>query len=64
MYADDYNPEGSVEHYKALEKLFDSCESKSELSGALMAALMDLTIPRQDLHVLHKRACIKKGWEP
>ena len=63
MYADDYKPEGDKNHYAALEILFDTCESKKELSSALMVALMDVKIPRQDLHVLHKRACLKKGWE-
>lgn len=63
MYADDYTPEGNANHYAALEILFDGCESKKELSAALFLALMDKSIPRQDLHVLHKRACLKKGWE-
>jgi hypothetical protein len=62
MYGDNYKPE-SPKHWERLEKLFEAAQSRKELSGALMLALLDMDAPRQDLHVLHKRTCLKKGWE-
>jgi hypothetical protein len=62
MYGDDYKPDDK-EHYNAVCQLFDSCESREELSSALMLTLLDASNSRQDLHVAHKRACLKKGWE-
>ena len=62
MYGDDYESD-DPERYAELEQFFDSVESRSELAMLLMVVGVDKSIPRPDLHVLHKRACIKKGWE-
>jgi len=62
MYGDDYQP-SDRDRYDGLERLFNACQSKEELSTALMLALLDMKIPREELHVLHKRTCLKKGWE-
>jgi hypothetical protein len=62
MYGDDYKPENQ-DKYDQVCKSFVSCETKDDLSKMLMLYLMDMSFPRQDLHVAHKRACLQKGWE-
>ena len=62
MYGDDYKGE-DPERYEQLIKAFGCAESKDDLSVVLMMFLTDLSYPRPDIHVAHKRTCIQKGWE-
>jgi len=62
MYGDDYMPE-DPEGYKHLEVIFNDAKTRNDLRHILVWLLLETKTPRQDLHVLHKRTCIKKGWE-
>jgi hypothetical protein len=62
MYGDNYRPE-DLELYERNELFLSKAETREDLSKRLVLLLMDKNSPRQDLHVLHKRACIQKGWE-
>lgn len=62
MYGDNHRP-ADPEHYAEIEKLFAGCASRAELATALSVVLCDKEVPRSDVHVAHKRACILKGWE-
>jgi hypothetical protein len=62
MYGDSYKPENQ-RHYEQMELFFSKCQTRDDLREATMLFVFDLSVPRQDIHVAHKRACLKKGWE-
>jgi hypothetical protein len=46
-----------------MELFFSHCETRDDLRTATVLFILDMDIPRQDIHVAHKRTCLKKGWE-
>jgi len=62
MYGDDYVPQ-NVERYREMEEFFDKAESREDLAARTIIFVFDTAIPRPDIHVAHKRTCLKKGWE-
>lgn len=61
MYGDDYEPK-DPEGYALLEKSFEACKTIKELAALFFVAMQDKKVPREDLHVLYRRICEKKGW--
>jgi hypothetical protein len=62
MYGDDYKPHHSV-RYKENEHFLSKATDREDLRTRVCMLLMDSQTPREDLHVLSKRECLKKGWK-
>jgi len=62
MYGDDYTPKDQANFDQAY-KFMSHAKDREALSERLLLFMLDPKFAKPDLHVVHKRICIEKGWE-